>query len=218
MRRSPLRAVLVEFGLILLVVAGVAAARHWLVGTLDVASRTAFPQLLPGDVLLVERWRRPPRRGDLLLVQGRGIRRVVGLPGERIGWRDGRLLLDGRPSPRWRVADQLVPLSAVPRCARPERQPDGTDACRRPRFRQMLPKGEWLDLPAGVTGPAITTLPAERLLALDLSASPRVELVATDAVSGRLGPIVFSRDRSARLDAPATWLHAVRWKRIGTRF
>ena len=41
-----------------------------------------------------------PRRGEVWLVEGPGgptVKRVLGLPGERIAWRGPDLLLDGRP-------------------------------------------------------------------------------------------------------------------------
>jgi signal peptidase I len=64
------------------------------------------PNLHHGQYLLVARfsyWFHPPRRGDVLVfaspfAQGRDlIKRVVGLPGERIEIKEGRVFVDGHP-------------------------------------------------------------------------------------------------------------------------
>lgn len=62
------------------------------------------PGLLSGDVVrsgwfpLGDRWRRPQRfeRWVVAATDGRAIKRVVGLPGERLAIRDGDLVIDGR--------------------------------------------------------------------------------------------------------------------------
>jgi signal peptidase I len=57
------------------------------------------PTLRPGQRLAVGPLDRPPRRGDLVVVVGREgfevVKRVVGLPGERLRLAGGRLEVDG---------------------------------------------------------------------------------------------------------------------------
>jgi signal peptidase I len=57
------------------------------------------PTLLPGQRVAVAPLDRPPRRGDLVVVRRGGlevVKRVVGLPGERVRLVAGRLEVDGR--------------------------------------------------------------------------------------------------------------------------
>jgi signal peptidase I len=63
-----------------------------------VAGDSMRPTLLPGQRVAVGPLDRPPRRGDLVVVRGRGlelVKRVVGLPGERVRLVAGRLEVDG---------------------------------------------------------------------------------------------------------------------------
>jgi len=61
------------------------------------------PTLDPGQRIAVAPLLRPPRRGDLVVVRRPGrlevVKRVVGLPGEQVRLRAGRLEVDGRPVP-----------------------------------------------------------------------------------------------------------------------
>lgn len=68
----------------------------------DVEGRSMQPTLEPGDRLLVRPVGPvPPRRGDVVIVRDprrprrATVKRVVGLPGERIELRAGRLSIDG---------------------------------------------------------------------------------------------------------------------------
>lgn len=61
-----------------------------------------LPSLAPGERLIVApTWLVPPRRGAVVVVPDprephrHTVKRVVGLPGETVELRDGRLLLDG---------------------------------------------------------------------------------------------------------------------------
>jgi signal peptidase I len=56
------------------------------------------PTLRPGQRVAVGPLDRPPRRGDLVVLRGPGlevVKRVVGLPGERVRLAAGRLQADG---------------------------------------------------------------------------------------------------------------------------
>lgn len=83
------------------------AVRAWVVEPLAVSGGSMAPTLRPGQQVLVEKvtpWRRPWRRGDLVLFDRPGdgllsIKRVVGLAGDTVAIRDGRLVVDGAPVP-----------------------------------------------------------------------------------------------------------------------
>lgn len=59
------------------------------------------PTLRQGDYVLVHACQasaRAPRRGDIVVValaEGRHVKRIVGLPGERVAFTEGVLLIDG---------------------------------------------------------------------------------------------------------------------------
>ena len=65
------------------------------------------PALRDGDLALVAKRRRPPARGRIVVVEAAGgaggaalrIKRVVGLPGERVELRDGLLFINGAHFP-----------------------------------------------------------------------------------------------------------------------
>ena len=67
-----------------------------------VSGASMRPTLDPGQRIAVAPLVRPPTRGDLVVV-GRHdlevVKRVVGLPGEQVRLRAGRLEVDGRPVP-----------------------------------------------------------------------------------------------------------------------
>lgn len=93
---------LLSFGTLGYVLVGVATARAFVIPTNSMA-----PALRAGDQVLVERRHgRAPRRGEVWVFQappasGAGpavfAKRIVGLPGEVVETRAGRLLVDGRP-------------------------------------------------------------------------------------------------------------------------
>jgi signal peptidase I len=81
-----------------LVAAGLAARRARLEPVL-VRGGSMRPTLEPGQRIAVTPLVRPPARGDLVVVarprQLEVVKRVVGLPGERVRLRGGRLEVDG---------------------------------------------------------------------------------------------------------------------------
>lgn len=66
-----------------------------------VTGASMLPTICPGDLLVVDKWAysdSDPRRGDLVVVQGRDellVKRIVGLPGEELEVRAGRLYVNG---------------------------------------------------------------------------------------------------------------------------
>jgi signal peptidase I len=90
-----------------LVVGGLAAAglalRRARLEPMLVKGDSMRPTLAPGQRIAVAPLVRPPRRGDLVvLARSQGlevVKRVVGLPGERVRLRGGRLEVDGEQVP-----------------------------------------------------------------------------------------------------------------------
>jgi signal peptidase I len=85
-----------------LVAAGLAVRRTRLEPVL-VRGGSMRPTLEPGQRIAVAPLVRPPRRGDLVVVSRprdlEVVKRVVGLPGERVRLRGGRLEVDGDTVP-----------------------------------------------------------------------------------------------------------------------
>jgi signal peptidase I len=80
------------------VVAGLAVRRARLEPVL-VRGGSMRPTLEPGQRIAVAPLVRPPARGDLVVLSSGGrevVKRVVGLPGERVRLRGGRLEVDGQ--------------------------------------------------------------------------------------------------------------------------
>lgn len=74
--------------------------------------------IVPGDAVLVDRtafWRRAPRRGEVIVFRLPGeeskiaVKRVVGLPGERIELRDGKFWANDGPVSLPREVDYSLP-------------------------------------------------------------------------------------------------------------
>jgi signal peptidase I len=109
-RRAGLGTALV---LAVLVLAGV---RLLVAEPFAIPSRSMTPTLAPGDHVLVDKvtYRlRQPRRGDLVAFHRPGARevflkRVVALPGQRVGIEDGVLVVDGRPVAEPYVTDRRL--------------------------------------------------------------------------------------------------------------
>jgi signal peptidase I len=78
------------------------------------------PTLRPGQRLAVGPLDRPPRRGDLVVVRPSStpalevVKRVVGLPGERVRLVDGRLQVDGVGVAEPYLADRATGAAGAP--------------------------------------------------------------------------------------------------------
>jgi len=241
--------------------------RTLVVAPFSIPSESMLPLLQIGDDLLVAKWPygwsrysvplslvpmsgrlfgRVPARGDVVVFKNPAddrtnyIKRVIGLPGDRVGMRGGELILNGTAVPHLRVADLLVPVTPASPC-RPqrglrlaaERQPDGNLACRYPRYRETLPGGRSYDVldlgdvPAA-DDVAPRLVPAGRYFLLgdnrDRSADSRftvsaggIGMVPAENVVGRALMLFFSSDGSAEWLKPWTWWGAARGERIGER-
>ena len=124
-RKTRARTVL-DYALTALVAVALALAiQAFLVKPYLIPSVSMANTLLPGQRVLVDRLvyhYRPVHRGDIIVFRWPGhenetplIKRVVGLPGDRLSLRDGRLFVNGRPLPEGYVrrvrgaAEQTLP-------------------------------------------------------------------------------------------------------------
>jgi signal peptidase I len=231
-----------------------------------IPSESMMPVLLKGDRLVVSKypygwsWVSPsfhvlphwegrlfgkmPERGDIVIVTPPGssedyIKRVVGLPGDTIEMRGGRLVLNGEMVKWERRRPAMVPVDANIPCGLEfsghlVRGVDGKDYCRLPIVRETLPNGvtyDTVDLgrgPGDEYGPI--TVPAGHVFLMgdnrDRSADGRFRAgppenglggpVPWENIGGRAEFITFSLDGTTQLLNPISWFQALRGGRAGT--
>ncbi|WP_240913932.1 signal peptidase I [Sphingomonas sp. HDW15A] len=185
-----------------------------------------------------------PKRGDIVIVTPPGsnedyIKRVIGLPGDTIELRGGRLILNGAPVRSQVRPPTLVPVDANAPCGPAQfagqyvEAGDGRAFCRLPIVRETLPGGvsyDTIDLgPSGGDDFGPLTIPQGHLFLMgdnrDRSADSRFELgppanglggpVPIENIGGRAEFITFSLDGTTSLN-PATWVSSFRSGRAGT--
>jgi len=242
----------------------VAVFRSFIFSPFNIPSESMLPRLLNGDYLLASKWSygfsryslpysvplipgrifaSQPERGDVVIFKAPPdnkvdyIKRVIGLPGDTVQMRAGQIFLNGKPVPKKRIADFVLPLTPNTRCYAMEfetRLPDGKSACKYPQFQETLPGGRTYNvLDLGMFGQDDTpefTVPEGHLFlmgdnrdnSMD-SRFPAVEgegigIVPQENLVGKASVMMFSTDGSAEWLKPWTWFTAARWSRIGGTF
>ncbi len=235
--------------------------RTFLFEPFSIPSGSMIPTLLVGDFLFVSKsaygysrysfpfaaapiegrlWSTLPERGDVVVFRPPGepgtdfIKRVIGLPGDRIQVRGGRLVINGEIVPRQAIADY--------------QDPDNPYLGGAPAYIETLPGGrQHLIIESeGDRGPLDDTptyvIPAghyfmmgdnrdrsndSRVLRFDVMADPAAE-ISDPAAMGKVGFVPFanligpakilfwSYDSNFTWTNPLTWATALRGNRLGS--
>jgi signal peptidase I len=236
--------------------------RSFVFAPFSIPSGSMLPALHIGDYLVVEKWpygfsrysfpfRFPPfkgrilahlpERGDVVVFVPPGeegedyVKRVIGLPGDTIELRGGRLILNGHPVGQ---DDPLpVALRVSPNSPCRHITPSGISAiqgeanCAYGSYRETLPNGASYRTFDQVSGgiaddfPA-TVVPADHVFLMgdnrDDSLDSRFSVdeggigpVPVENLVGRATVLFWSTDGSASYLKPWTWFSALRRERIG---
>jgi signal peptidase I len=243
------------------------AVRSFVFAPFSIPSGSMLPSLFIGDYLFVAKWpygysrysfpwgfpsfdgrifAHLPERGDVVVFRAPRtdqdyIKRVIGLPGDRVAVQQGTLVLNGRPVTREPNGTFAMPISANSPCrvvpgATPMtgRTDEGQPACLYPVYRETLPGGRAFPVIDQVDNPRAdhfgpVTVPARHVFLMgdnrDDSLDSRFPLsdggigfVPVENLIGRATIIFWSTDGSANYAKPWTWFTALRGSRIANGF
>ena len=192
-------------------------------------------------------WASPPDRGDVVVFRlpkddsTDYIKRVIGLPNDRIQMIDGVLHINGQPVKRQPITYRNIPIDINSPCGSPADPPlydyrvraaDGQMVCRVPVVRETLPNGrsyDTVELGRSAEDDFLPiTIPAGHVWLMgdnrDDSADSRVDIwnhglggpVPWENIGGRAEFITFSLDGTSELLNPFSWFEALRSGRAGT--
>ncbi len=183
-----------------------------------------------------------PNRGDVVIATPIGvkedyIKRVIGLPGDRLEVRNGTVVLNGTPIKRSAPVMRLIPVDANSPCSDLEYpglaiSQGGKQYCRMPIVRETLPGGvsyDTIDLGYKYDADdfAAITVPKDHVFLMgdnrDRSADSRFSVaerglggpVPVENLGGRAEFITFSLDGTTVWWNPLSWFSALRGSRAG---
>lgn len=172
-RHAGYRRILGFFILILAAFIITLAIRSFVIAPYRIPSESMEPNLLVGDYVIATKWDYGlrlgghmfslgslPERGDIVMfdsTDGRGhyVKRVIGLPGDRVALSGGDIWLNGNRVERRAIDDFVIPISAdmdaeadrnsqYSACLVPDFErigKSGDRECRFPQFAETLPGG-----------------------------------------------------------------------------
>lgn len=241
------------------------ALRSFVAAPFSIPSGSMLPTLYIGDYLVVAKWPygyskysfplgfpsfggrllpHGPKRGDVVVFRHPWedtdlVKRVIGLPGDTVELRDGKLILNGRlvgrePLPPYKLpVSENMPCRVVPPALPVEAQVGSTTYCIIPAFRETLPGGpSYTVLDETTTAAddfAPTKVPPGQVFLMgdnrDDSLDSRfpatvggIGTVPMDKLIGRAEFTFWSTDGSASWAKPWTWFSALRADRIGNSY
>jgi signal peptidase I len=241
------------------------ALRSFIVAPFSIPSGSMLPTLYIGDYLVVAKWpygysrysfplgipsfegrvfEHQPKRGDVVVFRHPGensdlIKRVIGVPGDRVELRGGQVILNGRPMQRQALPPYKLPISANTPCkTTPTATPTIAQVqdrayCLFPAYLETLPNGptytvlDQAAVDADDFGPV--RVPAGHLFLMgdnrDDSFDSRfpavaggIGMVPMDNIIGRAAFTFWSTDGSASWWKPWTWFTALRGTRVANGY